>query len=453
MCGACVGRPGHCGQRGVWVRASTRTPWQIAPAGLQVAQNRATWSRSTGEPRYRRIPRACPPGSRRGELSGSGELGVDILGFRRGAQLPDSTPSSSQGSAAVTVPACSVAKTTWCPASTQDPATVPRPPSRRNPGQEVAAAGASDRSAGPMPGCYTLAGRACRAGEPVPQPGQRLSVLDSAGAGRDHRRADLLRHHHPVRHPAPLVGAVRGMDRRPGRLGRYRARGRGGRLGGAAGGRERRGVHGRGRPGAAGGAGDRAHRNYFNQELYGKPSSLPWAVKIDHSVVSGPAYPPGTTFQPSFLYELIFDLALAGVLVWLGHHRTIRAQGLFTLYVAWLVAADPAAYHRADAVRDVQRVARTADQERVPAARPGWRCRSPKPLRPWTPTSWRCRRSTVCRSDRAGSTRPWSPPVRCTRRTGATPRRGTAARCRARDGCLTRPHLGCGCTDRRMRRP
>ena len=41
-----------------------------------------------------------------------------------------------------------------------------------------------------------------------------------------------------------------------------------------------------------------------------------------------------TTFQPSFLYELIFDLALAAALVWLGHHRHIRPQGLFALYVA-----------------------------------------------------------------------------------------------------------------------
>jgi len=42
-------------------------------------------------------------------------------------------------------------------------ATAPRPPSHRNPGQEAAAAGASDGSPGPMPGWYTPAGRACRA--------------------------------------------------------------------------------------------------------------------------------------------------------------------------------------------------------------------------------------------------------------------------------------------------
>jgi prolipoprotein diacylglyceryltransferase len=41
-----------------------------------------------------------------------------------------------------------------------------------------------------------------------------------------------------------------------------------------------------------------------------------------------------STFQPTFLYELIFDLLLAAALVWLGHHRGIRPPGLFALYVA-----------------------------------------------------------------------------------------------------------------------
>jgi prolipoprotein diacylglyceryl transferase len=73
--------------------------------------------------------------------------------------------------------------------------------------------------------------------------------------------------------------------------------------------------------------------NYFNQELVGKPTSLPWALEVS------PAHRPAgylgfSTFQPSFLYELIFDLALAALLVWLGHHRNIRPPGLLALYVA-----------------------------------------------------------------------------------------------------------------------
>ncbi len=72
--------------------------------------------------------------------------------------------------------------------------------------------------------------------------------------------------------------------------------------------------------------------NYFNQELFGGPTSLPWGLEI------APAYrPPGytryATFHPTFLYELIFDMALAAALVWLGHHRGIRPPGLFALYV------------------------------------------------------------------------------------------------------------------------
>jgi prolipoprotein diacylglyceryl transferase len=73
--------------------------------------------------------------------------------------------------------------------------------------------------------------------------------------------------------------------------------------------------------------------NYFNQELFGKPTSLPWGLQIDPQF--RPAHFAGfATFQPTFLYELIFDLALAAALVWLGHHRTIRPWGLFALYVA-----------------------------------------------------------------------------------------------------------------------
>src|SRR5215211_4219525 len=73
--------------------------------------------------------------------------------------------------------------------------------------------------------------------------------------------------------------------------------------------------------------------NYFNQELFGGPSSLPWALQID------PAHrPPGyenyATFHPTFLYELLWNLGLAGALVWLGHHCRIRPGGLFALYVA-----------------------------------------------------------------------------------------------------------------------
>jgi prolipoprotein diacylglyceryl transferase len=72
--------------------------------------------------------------------------------------------------------------------------------------------------------------------------------------------------------------------------------------------------------------------NYFNQELFGGPTSLPWGLQIAPQYRQ-PGYLQYATFHPTFLYELIWDLALAAFLVWLGHHRTIKPQGLFALYV------------------------------------------------------------------------------------------------------------------------
>ena len=72
--------------------------------------------------------------------------------------------------------------------------------------------------------------------------------------------------------------------------------------------------------------------NYFNQELFGKPTTCPGAWRYPWPT-GRRAIPRFSTFQPTFLYELIFDLALAAALVWLGHHRNIRPPGLFALYV------------------------------------------------------------------------------------------------------------------------
>jgi len=72
--------------------------------------------------------------------------------------------------------------------------------------------------------------------------------------------------------------------------------------------------------------------NYFNQELFGGPTTLPWALRVD-AAHTPRGYPIGTTFQPTFLYEMIFNLALAGFLIWLGRTGKIKAPGLFALYV------------------------------------------------------------------------------------------------------------------------
>jgi len=73
--------------------------------------------------------------------------------------------------------------------------------------------------------------------------------------------------------------------------------------------------------------------NYFNQELFGGPTSLPWGLQID-AAHRPAAYANATTFHPTFLYELIWNLALAGVLVWIGRRARTRPGALFALYVA-----------------------------------------------------------------------------------------------------------------------
>jgi prolipoprotein diacylglyceryl transferase len=78
--------------------------------------------------------------------------------------------------------------------------------------------------------------------------------------------------------------------------------------------------------------------NYFNKELFGKPTTLPWGLEIPYQYRVSGGIPIQdlrfATFQPTFLYELIWDLAFAAFLIWLGHHARIKPWGLFALYVA-----------------------------------------------------------------------------------------------------------------------
>jgi prolipoprotein diacylglyceryl transferase len=73
--------------------------------------------------------------------------------------------------------------------------------------------------------------------------------------------------------------------------------------------------------------------NWFNQELYGKPTDLPWALKIDlDKRVVG--YENFATFHPTFLYESLWALGLAGVLIWADRRFQLGHGRLFALYVA-----------------------------------------------------------------------------------------------------------------------
>ena len=72
--------------------------------------------------------------------------------------------------------------------------------------------------------------------------------------------------------------------------------------------------------------------NWWNQELYGKPTKLPWGLEISNPPVQ---YSNFHTFHPTFLYELIWDLLGVAVLLWIARRFTLRPPGLFTLYIAW----------------------------------------------------------------------------------------------------------------------
>jgi prolipoprotein diacylglyceryl transferase len=79
--------------------------------------------------------------------------------------------------------------------------------------------------------------------------------------------------------------------------------------------------------------------NYFNQELFGKPTDLPWGLEIDivnrPAEYQDPAVFADTTFHPTFLYESLWCLLGVGVLLLIDKRFFIRPPGLFCLYVVW----------------------------------------------------------------------------------------------------------------------
>jgi len=73
--------------------------------------------------------------------------------------------------------------------------------------------------------------------------------------------------------------------------------------------------------------------NYFNQELFGTPSDLSWAVEIDPEF-RPPEYAGYETFHPTFLYESLLNLALAGLIVWAGNRYQALRGRLIGIYLA-----------------------------------------------------------------------------------------------------------------------
>jgi prolipoprotein diacylglyceryl transferase len=73
--------------------------------------------------------------------------------------------------------------------------------------------------------------------------------------------------------------------------------------------------------------------NWFNQELYGKPTTLPWAVKID--AAHRPAKTPDlATYQPTFLYECLWCVGVAILVIWAEKRFRLAYGRTFALYVA-----------------------------------------------------------------------------------------------------------------------
>ena len=73
--------------------------------------------------------------------------------------------------------------------------------------------------------------------------------------------------------------------------------------------------------------------NWWNQELFGRPTTLPWGLEIDPA--NRPAgYTQYATFHPTFLYEAVWNLGLVAVLLWIDRRHRLRPGRLFVVYVA-----------------------------------------------------------------------------------------------------------------------
>lgn len=73
--------------------------------------------------------------------------------------------------------------------------------------------------------------------------------------------------------------------------------------------------------------------NWFNQELFGRPTDLPWALSVSDATAIKAGYPAGTTFHPTFLYESLGCLFIAWVLVRMEKKWDPPHGRLFAFYV------------------------------------------------------------------------------------------------------------------------
>ncbi|MGH3355993.1 MAG: prolipoprotein diacylglyceryl transferase [Nocardioidaceae bacterium] len=72
--------------------------------------------------------------------------------------------------------------------------------------------------------------------------------------------------------------------------------------------------------------------NWFNQELFGRPTTLPWALEIDPEFRPA-GYAGFETFHPTFLYEALWDFGVAGLVIWLDRRLRLGFGRALALYV------------------------------------------------------------------------------------------------------------------------
>ncbi|MTV27771.1 prolipoprotein diacylglyceryl transferase [Nitriliruptoraceae bacterium ZYF776] len=72
--------------------------------------------------------------------------------------------------------------------------------------------------------------------------------------------------------------------------------------------------------------------NYFNQELYGRPTDVPWALEVEPAF-RRQGFEQFSTFHPTFLYESLWNATLVGVLLWLDRRGTLKRGSLFLVYL------------------------------------------------------------------------------------------------------------------------
>lgn len=77
--------------------------------------------------------------------------------------------------------------------------------------------------------------------------------------------------------------------------------------------------------------------NWWNQELFGRATTLPWGLRIDAEHLPA-GYAPGTTFHPTFLYESLWNFALCIVLLRIDRRFRLRPGRLFAVYVVGYAA-------------------------------------------------------------------------------------------------------------------